>query len=120
MIISTKRTQQPICVQAPINEVILYNVYNKPLTLTQNEIIIVDLFKKYGKEKLLYHDAKECWLNFQCIYCKNNKYGWMINSSGLTTKEFSDAFLHLLINGIIEKDFWKNNNIDVCFRMPIL
>ena len=44
----------------------------------------------------------------------------MINASKLDRKDFINSFYYLLINGIIEKEFWKkDNNDDVCFRIPI-
>lgn len=96
------------------------NAFGKSPLLTDSEKVILQLFDRYGKDKTLYNDRTESWFDFKCIYCKDKKYQWMINASKLDRKDFINSFYHLLINGIIEKEFWKKDNSDdVCFRIPI-
>lgn len=97
-----------------------FNVYGKELSLTNSERTILQLFDRFGKEKTLYHNGVECYFDFKCIYCRNKQYQWMINASGLSRDDFINSFYHLLINGVIEKEFWKKDDNDsACFRTPI-
>ena len=96
------------------------NAFGKTLSLTDSEKVILQLFDRYGKDKTFYNDDVESWFDYKCIYCTDKKYQWIINASKLDGKDFINSFYHLLINGIIEKEYWNKKDITaVCFRIPI-
>lgn len=94
------------------------NIYNKPLELTPNEELVLENLLRYCRDYYEYNLELRKTIKYKSTsYMLNSN--WLFRSSKMNKYDYIKSFYHLLLSGIIEKNY-RYDYEKFLYRVPVL